>query len=98
VLARATKRPKKCKKYQNQCHMIMCKYRHKAKNVSLKIHIIELFLRNLKITAKSGILRMPQQTGGTAKNVNGRHPHKPIAQSQKPVWTAVCKWKVSGHL
>jgi len=34
---------------------------------------------------------MPQQIAGTAKNVNGRHPHQPIAQSQKPMWTAVCK-------
>jgi len=34
---------------------------------------------------------MPPQTGGAAKNVNARHPHKPSAQSQKPIWTAVCK-------
>jgi len=34
---------------------------------------------------------MSPQIGGTAKDVNGRHPHKPIAQSQKPMWTAVCK-------
>jgi hypothetical protein len=53
--ARAAKRPKKCKKYQNHCHMFVCKYRHKAKNVSLKTHTIKLSLHNLKITAKSGI-------------------------------------------
>jgi hypothetical protein len=98
VPARATKRPKKCKKYQNQCHMFMCKYRHKAKNVSSKTHRIKLSLHNLKVTAKSGFWechhRLETQQKMWMEDIltNFLHNHRSLCGQQ------CAKGKVSGHL